>query len=258
MDLIHPEVSGNKWFKLKNNLLEAQRSGLRTILTFGGAFSNHIAATAAACKLLGFKSIGIIRGEESSVSNSTLAEAKQNGMQLHFVSRENYKRKEDQNFINELKKEFGDFYLIHEGGNNELGIMGCSEILTESMDQDLVLCASGTGATYVGLLKAIKPHQKLMVVNALKGGDDKEGLLNNYHFGGYAKHTSELLEFKSKFENDHNIPLDYVYTAKLFFAAFDLINKDKIPENSTVLIIHSGGLQGNAGYEKRYNLNPSR
>ncbi len=261
LDLIHPQISGNKWFKLKYNLEEAKKQGIDTILTFGGAFSNHIHATAVACKQFGFISIGIIRGEKESENNSTLIEAKKYGMQLHFVSREDYKRKNEKDFISELKTKYGNFYLIPEGGDNTLGEMGCEEILPKENDFDFIFCACGTGTTFNGISKSLKPNQKLYGISVLKGDgplNSNPNIINEYHFGGYAKHTQQLLDFKTNFENENNVPLDYVYTAKLFFAAQDLSSKNKIPENSKVLIIHSGGLQGNVGYEERYRLRPIR
>lgn len=266
LDLIHPQISGNKWFKLKYNLEEAKKQGHDTILTFGGAFSNHIHAAAVACQNAGFKSIGIIRGEKDSENNFTLSEAKKYGMQLHFVSREDYKRKAEENFIEELKKKFGSFYLIPEGGDNELGEKGCAEILPENIDPDFIFCAIGTGTTFIGLSKQIKAGQQLIGISVLKGeltgkletAESDHKILSGYHFGGYARHTQELLDFKERFENETSIPLDYVYTAKLFFAVNDLVSKNKIPEYSKILIIHSGGLQGNKGYEERYALKPIR
>jgi 1-aminocyclopropane-1-carboxylate deaminase len=257
LDLIHPEVSGNKWFKLKYNLEEAKKKGVDTVLTFGGAFSNHIYATAAACKLAGLKSIGVIRGEESAPLNPTLSAASEMGMRLHFISREEYRLRAKEDFIESLKKEFGNFHLVPEGGNNDLGIKGCSEILRETMDHDYVFCACGTSATYQGLLRSIKTPRQLIGISVLKG-EQREGLNVDYHAGGYAKHNSELLKFKENFEVAFNIGLDYVYTVKLFYGVFDLISKNKMRANSKVLIIHSGGLQGNKGYEERYNLKPKR
>ena len=261
LDLIHPQISGNKWFKLKNNLEEAKKQGLDTILTFGGAFSNHIHATAVACKQFGFKSVGVIRGEKESENNSTLIEAKKYGMQLHFVSREDYRKKTSENFISELKNKLGNFYLIPEGGDNALGEKGCEEILPKENDYDIIFCACGTGTTFKGISKSLKPNQKLYGISVLKGDGElnsEPNIISDYHFGGYAKHTKQLLEFKTNFESENNIPLDYVYTAKLFFAVQDLILKDKLPKNSKVLVIHSGGLQGNSGYEERYRLIPIR
>ena len=258
LDLIHPEVGGNKWFKLKYNLAEAKKQNHETILTFGGAFSNHIHATAAACKLAGLKSIGVIKGEESSQSNSTLSFAKTNEMQLYFVSREDYKLKNDTSFINGLKEQFGNFYLIPEGGNNSLGVKGCEEILYGVPDFDIAFCACGTATTFEGLSRKLKPHQKLIGISVLKGNgemtEQHPEIITDYHFGGYAKHTQELLDFKKQFEKENDIPLDYVYTSKLFFAVHAVIAKDKIPANTKILIIHTGGLQGNSGYEKRMNL----
>lgn len=277
LDLIHPQISGNKWFKLKYNLEEAKKLGLDTILTFGGAFSNHIHATAVTCKEFGFKSIGIIRGEKGSENNFTLSEAKKYGMQLHFVSREEYKQKESEEFPDQLKKQFGKFYLIPEGGNNSFGEKGCEEILPPENNFDLIFCACGTGTTFKGIQRSLKPNQKLIGINVLKFPSEHQDtsiqnftnsppdsyrdqnslIVHDYHFGGYAKHTNELLEFKNRFESENNIPLDYVYTAKLFYAVNDLISINKIAKKSKVLIIHSGGLQGNAGYEQRYFLKPN-
>lgn len=260
LDLIHPQISGNKWFKLKYNFEEAREKGYDTILTFGGAFSNHIHATAVACKQFGFKSIGIIRGEKESESNFTLTEAKQYGMHLHFVSRENYKHKTENDFISDLEHKFGKFYLVPEGGDNVLGQKGCEEILPEENDFDFIFCACGTATTFKGIQKSLKPNQTIVGISVLKGEgriNSEKNIISEYHFGGYAKHNDELLDFKKVFEKENKIPLDYVYTSKLFYAVKDLISKNKIPKNSKVIIIHSGGLQGNVGYEARYRLNPN-
>ncbi len=259
LDEIHPEISGNKWFKLKYNLEQAQLENKNTILTFGGAYSNHIAATAAVCKLGSFKSIGIIRGEESSVANSTLSIAKEKGMQFVFLSREEYKQKTEILYLQNLQEQFPHAYMIPEGGDNALGQKGCEEILSNStITYDFIFCAHGTGTTFKGIAKSLLPYQALMAINVLKYKatcDLLNATINNeYHFGGYAKHTSELLEFKTWFETTYHIPLDYVYTAKLFFAVFDLMNQQQLPKDKKILIIHSGGLQGNIGYEERYHI----
>lgn len=263
LDLIHPEISGNKWFKLKYNLQQAKKVNKTTIITFGGAFSNHIAATAVACKLEGLKSIGIIRGEESSSSNPTLLLAKQNGMELLFVSRVEYSQKNDGGYMQRLRYMYPEAYIIPEGGDNLLGQKGCEEILSqETNSYDSIFCAHGTGTTYRGISKSLLPHQELKVVNVLNfeaiANEPQTTMLNDYHFGGYAKHKIELLEFKAWFEETYNIELDYVYTAKLFFAAFDLMKQETLDKQKTILIIHCGGLQGNKGYEERYNLKPNR
>lgn len=259
LDLIHPEISGNKWFKLKYNLEQAQKENKNFIITFGGAFSNHISASAFACKLSGFKSMGIIRGEKSSAINYTLSVAQQNGMELLFVSRNEYSQKNDSNYLQKLRYMYPDAYIIPEGGDNRLGQKGCEEILiSETSHYKNIFCASGTGTTYKGISKSLLPNQKLIVINALKfeatSHEPQTTILNNYHFGGYAKHTSELLVFKSWFEATFAIPLDYVYTSKLFFAAFDLMKHNTLDKDQEILIIHCGGLQGNLGYEHRYKL----
>lgn len=263
LDLIHPEISGNKWFKLKYNLQQAKAENKDTILTFGGAYSNHIAATAFASKLAGMKSIGIIRGEDITEDNQTLALAKKKGMNIIPISREEYKRKRADDYLNELATKYPTSYCVPEGGDNELGEKGCEEILTKETNRFKTLfCACGTQTTFNGIANSLDTKQKLVGINVLKfdATTNKKNavILNKYHFGGYAKHTEALLNFKSWFECTYDIPLDYIYTAKLFYAVFDLIDKKEIQELDQILIIHSGGLQGNSGYEKRYNLNPNR
>jgi 1-aminocyclopropane-1-carboxylate deaminase len=261
LDLIHPQISGNKWFKLKYNLEDAGKQGHDTILTFGGAFSNHIHATAVASQNAGFKSIGVIRGEQSSEHNPTLSEAAKYGMQLHFISREDYKKKDQQDLIHQLENKFGKFYLIPEGGDNGLGEKGCSEILPKENNYDHIFCAVGTGTTFRGIARSIQTGQKLTGISVLKGIGEVNNdphIISSYHFGGYAKHTQELLDFKKRFEEETTIPLDHVYTSKLFYGVHDLILKGMIPARSKILVIHSGGLQGNKGYEERYALKPSR
>ncbi len=259
LDLIHPEISGNKWFKLKYNLIQAKKENKDTIITFGGAFSNHIAATASASKLAQLKSIGIIRGEESSINNPTLSFAKQNDMQLLFVTREEYQSRNDFDYLQRLQYMYPNAYIIPEGGDNFLGKKGCEEILIPAnFNYSIIFCAHGTGTTYKGISNSLLPHQSLKVINVLKfdavATEHQTSILNNYHFGGYAKHTSELLEFKKWFEKTYLIPLDYVYTSKLFFAAFDLMKQQKLDISKELLIIHCGGLQGNNGYEERYHI----
>lgn len=263
LDLIHPEISGNKWFKLKYNLEQAKKENKNTIITFGGAFSNHIAATAVACKLEGLKSIGIIRGEETSSGNPTLSLTKQNGMELLFVNRDEYSQKTDGGYLQRLRYMYPEAYVVPEGGDNHLGQKGCEEIVTNEMSEySTIFCAYGTGTTFKGISKSLLPSQHLFGVNVLKyqaeSAEPQTSVLNEYHFGGYAKHTDELLDFKAWFEKEYQIPLDYVYTVKLFYAAFDLMNQDKLDKQKPLLIIHSGGLQGNKGYEERYNLKPNR
>ena len=261
-DKIHPFVSGNKYRKLKYNLLEAKNNGFDTLLTFGGAFSNHIAAVASAGNAFGFKTIGIVRGEElgNKISeNSTLSFAKENGMQFKFVSRELYRNKTSESFLNDLKEEFGDFYLIPEGGTNKLAVKGCEEILnTEDNTFDYICCAVGTGGTISGLINCSKPSQQVLGFPALKGDFLKEDiskfatqtnwkLITDYHFGGYAKINEELVTFINQFKIDNQVSLDPVYTGKMLFGIIDLINKNYFPKGSKILAIHTGGLQGIEG-----------
>ncbi|MEY4931618.1 MAG: hypothetical protein RI909_2342 [Bacteroidota bacterium] len=258
-DQNHPFVSGNKWWKLKYNLEEALKAGHTTLLTFGGAYSNHIYATAAAAHELGFKSIGIIRGEETLPLNPTLSFAKASGMELHYVSREAYRNKTEASFIGQLHKQFGDFYLIPEGGTNELAVKGCAEFarqLNTEVDFDYLCLPIGTGGTIAGMMEGLDDSKKIIGFPSLKGATFLEKDIRNYtskqngqlvydyHFGGYAKVTSELTDFMNEFEKQFNIPLDPIYTAKMMFGVMDLIKKKFFESGSTILVVHTGGLQG--------------
>ncbi len=258
-DLIHPIVSGNKFRKLKYNLIEAKNQNHIKLLTFGGAFSNHIAAVAYAGKVNGFETIGIIRGDElidKFQENPTLKFAQACGMKFEFVTRNQYQNKEEDEFIENLKTKFGNFYTIPEGGTNDLAIKGCEEILTnEDSEFDYICTCVGTGGTISGLINKSKPNQKVLGFPALKGGflndeirtfakNNNWKLVNDYHFGGYGKITDELIDFMNKFSSEFKILLDPIYTAKMVFGVIDLINKNYFPENSKILMIHSGGLQG--------------
>lgn len=285
LDKIHESISGNKWFKLKYNLQKAQEQNVNTIVTFGGAYSNHIAATASACKLFNIKCFGIIRGEET-VLNPTLIEAKENGMLLEFVSREKYSQKTEPSFKDYLQTKYGDHLLIPEGGNNREGAIGCQEIIEQKWDYDYILCACGTATTFSGIVSTIKSTTTVIGISVLKGennlpfeasnilnqiapqthyiinGNDEiekdtiseHCITSNFSFNGYANYYQPLIDFKSKFEMQYDFPLDYIYTNKLFYATFDLIANQKFKKNSKILVIHSGGLQGNNGFEKRYNI----
>lgn len=261
-DLLHPSISGNKFRKLKYNLAQAKSENKQAILTFGGAFSNHILAVAAAGKEQGFRTIGIIRGEELKnkvFENPTLQKAQDYGMVFEFVAREIYKEKNDSKFIQNLEEKFGDFYLIPEGGTNNLAIKGCEEILTVTDEKfDYICCAVGTGGTISGLINCSKNGQQVLGFPALKGSFLREDickfvsksnwdLITEYHFGGYAKVSEELILFINEFYQKHKIPLDPIYTGKTMFGVMDLINKNYFPQNSKILVIHTGGLQGIAG-----------
>lgn len=267
-DLLHPLISGNKFRKLKYNLIEAKDQNKKCLLTFGGAYSNHILATAAAGNEFGFKTIGVIRGDElqnTFKSNPTLTEAKKLGMEFYFVTRENYKNKLDENFLHHLKERFEDFYLIPEGGTNDFAIKGCEEIL-DSNDSEFthICCAVGTGGTISGLINASSENQKILGFPALKGDflfNDIRKFVNksnwdlhlDYHFGGYGKVSPELIHFLNEFYKKTSIPLDPIYTGKMLFGILDLIEKKYFPKNSKVLAIHTGGLQGIRGINKVLN-----
>lgn len=270
-DEIHPFVSGNKFRKLKYNLQEAKHQQQEKIVTFGGAYSNHIVATAVAGNLSGFKTIGIIRGEELAnkfeevlKKNATIREAHKNGMKFEFVSREYFRKKDTPEFIAELQHKFGDFYLVPEGGTNGLAIKGCEEILTNEDEKFNYICAAvGTGGTLSGIINSVLNHQKVIGFPALKGGflsDEIKKLTkqkndwtlqNDYHFGGYAKYNNELVRFINDFKKQTNILLDPIYTAKMMFGVLDLIKNNYFLPNSKILAIHTGGIQGIAGVNEK-------
>lgn len=259
LDLIHPQISGNKFYKLKYNLLEAQCLGFKRVLTFGGAYSNHIAATAYAAKLFGFESIGIIRGEElaNKPLNQTLYTAQQHAMQLHFVSRENYKKKQEVDFLTQLQNQFPDCYIIPEGGTNALALQGTQEILSPYDQEhfDIVCCAVGTGGTIAGLIEASSKSQLILGFSALKGDfltqqvrshtqKNNWRITDDYCFGGYAKTQPALLDFIQQFEQRQQIPLEPIYTGKMLYGIFAQLKQNYFAKHSRILMIHSGGLQG--------------
>ncbi len=272
-DLIHAEISGNKWRKLKYNLIEAKAQNINTILTFGGAYSNHISATGAIGKIFGFKTIGVIRGEETLPLNPTLLQAEKDGMSFLYVSRTDYRKKHTPEFINKLKEELGDFYIIPEGGGNKLGVKGCNDIVNEiDIDFNYILTDCGTGATLAGICEVLKVNQKAIGIPVLKGGEfikdevklllgdaytrieSQYSLVKGYHFGGYAKYKPELIEFMRGFYKQTNIKTDPIYTGKLFYALVDLAKKDYFKRGSTIVVVHTGGLQGIKGFEKRHGF----
>ncbi len=319
LDKIHPVISGNKWFKLKYHLSSAKAGSHASILTFGGAWSNHIIAAAFAAAQYDLSSIGIIRGERPPQLSATLEAAAGYGMQLEFISRQQYAAKNDASFLQQLYNRFPDTYIVPEGGSGPIGIRGTAEILRDfpSSDYTHILCAIGTGATFLGLATASSAHQQLIGIPVLKGLDTLEALfasalpfdvpdhsnplpvdntelsiplppeairnnpadnppssynrpasdprsirpfpssllsseaqsrcmlLPDYHFGGYARHPDKLLTFMNDLYRQTGIPTDIVYTSKLFFAFYDLVQQHYFPAHSRILLIHSGGLQGN-------------
>jgi 1-aminocyclopropane-1-carboxylate deaminase len=269
-DLLHEHISGNKFRKLYYNIQAAKEKNYKTLLTFGGAFSNHIAATAAAGKEYGLNTIGVIRGNELGVNlsktlqeNPTLAFAHSQGMKFHFVSREAYRHKTEPEFIRDLYKLFGTFYLVPEGGTNELAVKGTEEILTpEDKEFDFVCSAIGTGGTIAGIINSSFPHQKILGFPALKENflhkniqkyvsKNNWELIRDYHFGGFAKIDKNLVQFINMVNTLHNLPLDPIYTGKMLYGIIDLIKKDYFPKGSKILAIHTGGLQGREGMNWR-------
>ena len=263
LDKIHPLVSGNKIFKLQYFLQEALEYDHKTILSFGGAYSNHLAATAYACKSLHLKCVGIVRGERPEKLSHTLLQCIDDGMQLKFISREEYDKKETLNFIKSIKNEFGDCIIIPEGGYHPLGAKGASLIMNLLKEKDFthICTASGTATTLAGLLMAANPGQAIISIPVLKGITDtaerikyltgKQAvtenlkILPNYHFGGYAKKNDQLIEFMNQCWLQHQLPLDYVYTAKMFYAVVDSVKNNYFEKGSEIICLHTGGLQGN-------------
>lgn len=263
LDLWHPVVSGNKFFKLKYNLEAASKMGAKRIVTFGGAFSNHIAACAYACKYAGFESIGIIRGEELAHQerNATLRFAESCGMQLQFVSREIYSQKQLP-----FKIASTDF-IVPEGGANAWGVQGCREILSKSDSKfDFIAVSLGTGVTAAGLSHALFPQQQLLVFSALKGtltdsdfftfaDANRCRLFEQYHGGGYAKCPPELVYFINDFYKQNGFLLDPIYTGKMMFGLGDLVQNGFFKKGAKILAIHTGGLQAISGMNARLKAN---
>ncbi|MEH2304695.1 1-aminocyclopropane-1-carboxylate deaminase/D-cysteine desulfhydrase [Nostoc sp.] len=283
LDLMHPWVNGNKWFKLKYNLLEAKEKNFTTLLTFGGAYSNHIYATAAAGNLFGFRTIGVIRGEERLPLNPTLNFAVQQGMQLVYMNREMYRQRNTPALEEYLQQRFGEVFIIPEGGSNLNGVRGCMEIIGDAMPTagyayafDHICVACGTATTLTGIALSLHQGQRAIAFPVLKNGSflaqEIESLLTNYlasdlptpsnspaswelvcdyHFGGYAKVNNELLVFRQQFREEHGVPLDYVYTAKMFYGVMDLLKQGFFGKGDSLLLVHTGGLQGNVGMEEK-------
>jgi len=262
LDKIHPVISGNKLFKLHYFLQGSIMQNLKPVLTFGGAYSNHLVATAYACKEAGINCTGIVRGEMPAVPSHTLQQCKGYGMQLHFISREEYEKKESFQFIEQLTRQFGECIIIPEGGYHPLGAAGAALIMDKISGQHAthVCTAVGTATTLAGLLKNNNGNERIIGIPVLKNLNDiKERLsflgcadqidsldiFDEYHFGGYAKRTPGLISFMNALFMNHAIPTDFVYTAKMMYAVLDKIEKDFFPEGSQVVCLHTGGLQGN-------------
>jgi 1-aminocyclopropane-1-carboxylate deaminase/D-cysteine desulfhydrase-like pyridoxal-dependent ACC family enzyme len=275
-DQLHPQVSGNKWRKLKYNLLEAERMGYDRLITFGGAYSNHLAAVAAAGKALGIRTLGVVRGEKTEPLNPTLCSCEASGMALYYVSRANFRKKSYTLLLSDLKISMTGAYLLPEGGTNCLALPGCREIVDELKVQrkefpDFVIVPCGTGGTLAGIVSGLPPNAQALGVSVLKDGflqmevkqllnscscfpKDNWRVLNDYHFGGYAKFTPELISFMQEFSQQTKIPLDPVYSGKMAYAVFDLAKKGFFSKGAVVAMVHTGGLQGNAGFSERYGI----
>ncbi|SNS41762.1 1-aminocyclopropane-1-carboxylate deaminase/D-cysteine desulfhydrase, PLP-dependent ACC family [Ekhidna lutea] len=265
-DLIHPEIMGNKWRKLKYNLAAMQKTGIKSLVTMGGAYSNHIAATAAMAYENKLEAIGIIRGDElTKDSNPTLSKAHEKGMVLKFVDRTIYRQYRDNPHL--VQNEYPTHYFLPEGGTNDDAIRGTGQIIPEIKESfDIIVTPVGTGGTFAGLLASCSSKQKVIGVSTLKGKfihDEMGSLLNthqisgpyeiidNYHFGGYGKVNSVLIDFINWFKENFNIPLDPIYTGKSFFTVWDMIKTDKFEKNLKIVLLHTGGLQGIEGFNRK-------
>ena len=257
LDKIHPVISGNKWFKLKYHLDNFNAGNYAGIVTFGGPWSNHIVATACLCYLQKLNCIGIIRGEKPELFSYSLQDALNYGMQLKFISRDQYKNKTSGSVLEGIKGDFPEYYIIPEGGAGEIGERGAGEIMCYAGENNYshIACAVGTGTMLRGIYRSIAKDQKLLGIVVLKGWNEDSKVDNpklwlNYHFGGYAKYDAGLISFMNEFYQATNIPTDFVYTGKLAFAIFDLVTNNYFTEGVKILMIHSGGLQGNRSLQK--------
>ena len=263
-DVLDPVVSGNKWFKLQFYVRDAIAAGKTTLATFGGPYSNHIIATAKYGHNMGLNTVGFIRGEKPTTLSPTLTDAIQHGMTLHFVSREDFERKEK--IISHNQDP--NWAWIPEGGYGITGAEGAKSMLTikDTSSYDTIICAVGTGTMMAGIIKAAAPHQKVIGISVLKNNVSIDAeikalltkeevnknfeMIHDYHFGGYAKHKPALIDFMNDCYKKMELPLDFVYTAKLMYGARDLATKGKFEPSSKILVIHSGGLQGNRSFKK--------
>jgi len=263
-DLIHPSFGGNKWRKLKYNLQEFKTKKFENLITFGGAFSNHIAATASICQLHKIPSVGLIRGTYEDKNNPTLNLAIKNGMRIHHIPKSEYKLKNESIVVKSIINQYKNPFIVPEGGSNELAIKGIVEMVNEVQSKkhfNHIIVAAGTGKTATGIIQAADSKTMIWVINVLRNESleptiarhvkDKKNwtVLSDYDFGGYAKVPKNLKEFSNKFYEKYNLLLDPIYTSKMMFAALDLIQKNKYNKGDNILTIHTGGLQGIDGFE---------
>ncbi len=266
-DLIHPLVSGNKWRKLKYNLIAVKEQRKTELVTFGGAFSNHIHATAAAGKLFGINTHGIIRGPELDLNNPTLKFAKHAGMTLHPVTRTEYRLRNQPEYLSQLQKRFPNAYILPEGGTNSAALQGVKELAKTLPEHDYLFCPTGSGGTLAGLIEGSKESTQVLGVAVLKNADylkaditqlskkakyqDNWQLLCDFHDGGYGKFSDTLWSFCQSFSQEHSIPLEPIYSGKMMYAIWQLIEQDYFPKGAKIIAIHTGGLQGLEGLKYR-------
>ena len=270
LDKMTPGGIGNKYYKLRYNLLAAKEQGLKSILSFGGAFSNHLHALSAIGKQEGFQTIGVVRGEDDP-DNPTLQDLRNNDMHLHFISRQDYRQKNDASFIRSLEERYGSFYLLPEGGSNSLAVQGCREILQGvKQDYDHILVAVGTGATVAGIVATPELTSRVTGIAVLKGEDGLSEVVQKfiepyeinttwdisfrYHLGGYARYNADLMEYIRNIRDENELETDPVYTSKVVWACADMLEKNEIRQDEKVLLIHTGGLQGWTGWNYRFRI----
>ncbi len=270
IDLVHSVISGNKWYKMKYNIVEMKKLGIKTMLTFGGAYSNHIHAAAHAGKIFGFKTIGLIRGEEHIRLNSTLQAAVDDGMELQYVDRTTFRKRETEEFLKSIRERFGNVYILPVGGTNKIALKGCKEIVEQiEVDYDYICSASGSGGTFAGIIVGLNGNKRGIAFPALKGGEFLEDVISDlvseytgktfsnwqlntdYHFNGFGKLSKELIDFTHEFNELNGFELDYIYTNKMMFGIADLIKRKFFKSGETIVAIHSGGLQGNEGMKEK-------
>jgi 1-aminocyclopropane-1-carboxylate deaminase len=263
LDKVHAVVSGNKLFKLHYFLQEAGESSHKHIVTFGGAYSNHLVATAFACREMGLTCTGIVRGEPPVKPSHTLLYCRELGMQLQFINREEYGHKEQQAFLQSIESLHGPHLLVPEGGYHPMGAKGAAMMMNHVPQNSYshIACALGTATTVAGLLSVAAQNQVVMGFCALKGMTDIDNRLNyllegsynksaflpvhDYCFAGYAKKDPAVFSFMNRIWQEQHIPVDFVYTAKMLYGVYDKAEKDFFAPRSRVLCIHTGGLQGN-------------
>lgn len=273
-DLIHPDISGNKWRKLKYNINYATKNNIDHILSFGGAFSNHIHALAAAGHHFGFKTTGIIRGEAHYAKNATLSQAQKWGMKLSFVNREKYRLKENTQFLDDLQLEYPNAYIIPEGGSNELALRGVEEVVEELLQQsttpiDHIFTATGSAGTLSGLISGALKHSPLTQIHGvavLKNADYLKNSVHRFlphvthknwylhcqfHHGGYGKVSPELASFCRKFVSDTGVIIEPIYTGKMLYALWQLIEQGYFKAGENIVAVHTGGLQGLSGLKEQ-------